>query len=214
MKAIVVRRHGFPEQVLALHTITTPSPKPGEILVRVMASSFNPVDEGFILGCRQQTQKRCKFPCIVGTDLAGIVVGVGRGCTRMRLGDKVFAHTGLSLGAFAEYARVLEDHVDLMPEKTTFQEAACLPWASVAAFKLLVHHGKIRAGKRVLILGGGTGCGAVSIMLGKGLRARVTCTVNVLDQHYASSLGADEVSQPFCFLSRMSIFVNASCARV
>ena len=118
---------------IQIQTLKTPSPGLFEVLIAVNTSSVNPVDW-------KQTESGFEIPAIyprtLGFDTAGTVVKLGFGCSRLKLGDrvwadlgkfKVFKDKGMQLGAFAEYAVVDESQVGLMPSSMSFEEAGTMP---------------------------------------------------------------------------------------
>src|SRR5213595_2780838 len=114
MKALIFKRYGGPGQVM-LADIPRPAPKPDEILVQVHAAGLNPVDNKIREG-KMKAILQFQLPTTLGSDLAGVVVGVGGSVTRFKLGDAVFAGIfGLRPGALAEMAVVPENAAVLKP---------------------------------------------------------------------------------------------------
>src|SRR5688572_4129335 len=150
MKAIVYHSVGGPD-VLKYEEAPRPSPREGELLVRVRAVGVNPVDAkvragGFGPGG--------KFPAIPGYDLAGVVEESGPGTTRFKKGDEVFAYLSLKRGgAYAQYAIVKEDEAAAKPRKISFEETAAVPLAALTAWQVLVETAKLESGQTVLIHG-------------------------------------------------------------
>ena len=192
MKAIVASRCG-PQ--LALQDIAAPSSRSlqtMQVLVELAASSVNPIDWK-ILECGWGTS----FPSRVGWDLAGTVVAVGTGCTRLKVGDYVWADIAPTFGAYAEMVVADEAQLGLAPPSLKPQDAATLPlvgMTTLAAFGLSDARGVSaatwRAGPATLIIGGTGGCGSVGIQLAKALGAsRVFATGS--DVNFMKALGAD-----------------------
>ena len=192
MKAIILPRYGSPD-VLELREVEKPVPTEGRVVVKVHASSVNPVDfhgmrGGMVrfLGQGLRGPKESRF----GSDFAGVVEAVGSGVKRLKPGDEVF---GVCPGGFAEYASAREDRVALKPSGVTFEEAAAVPVAGITALQALRDRGRIRAGQRVLINGASGGVGTFAVQIAKSFGAEVTavCSTRKLDQ--ARSIGADYV---------------------
>jgi NADPH:quinone reductase-like Zn-dependent oxidoreductase len=130
MRAIVFTRYGSPA-VLELKEVETPSPREGEVLVRVHAASLNDWDWGALHG--DSLVNRLIFGLlrpskrILGSDVAGRVESVGRGARRFRPGDEVFGDLSGDWGGFAEYVCAREDALARKPPGMTFEQAAAIP---------------------------------------------------------------------------------------
>src|SRR5450759_3067347 len=168
MKAAVCLR---PSSLGAL-TITdaaVPAVPEDGVLVRVHASSANPVDLYALTPVAHL--QRGRKPAIVGTDFAGIVESVGSRVTRYRPGDEVF---GGVRGAFAEYAAVAEDGaVARKPAGVSFEDAGTLAVAGTTALQALRDHGGVASGQRVLINGASGGVGTFAVQIAKAFGAEV-----------------------------------------
>jgi NADPH:quinone reductase-like Zn-dependent oxidoreductase len=188
-----------------LHETFASLPTECEVLVQVMASSVNPCDRG---------TDAARNPKVLGSDISGTVVEVGTGCTRLKVGDAVWADIGAvvylknhlktkELGAYAEYALAVESQLGIMPPNLGFEEAGSLPKVALTSFKALVWYagGEVgginnswMAGKTVLVLGGSGGTGTTGIQIAKALgAAKVLTTAGASNAAYCVSLGADEV---------------------
>lgn len=189
MKAIVYHSVGGPE-VLKYEDAPRPSPREGELLVRVRAAGVNPVDAkvragGFGPGGQ--------LPAIPGYDLAGVVEESGPGATRFKKGDEVFAYLNLRRGgAYAQYALVKDDEVAAKPRKTSFEEAAAVPLAALTAWQGLVEIAKLEPGQTVLIHGGSGGVGSFAIQIAKARGAKVIATASTRNQGTLKELGVDQ----------------------
>jgi NADPH:quinone reductase-like Zn-dependent oxidoreductase len=158
MRAYVLNHYGGPEGS-RLMDVTTPPPGPRQILVDVHAAGLNPVDFKFRQG-KLRSIYRPKFPFVLGNELAGEVVAVGRDVKRFRAGDRVFARLAKDRGgAFAEQACVDEDHAALMPRNVDFTAAAAVPLAGLTALQALRDALAVRSGQKLLISGGAGGVG-------------------------------------------------------
>jgi len=191
MKAITYHQYGSPE-VLELSELDKPQPSEEEVLVRVKASSVNPVEWYGMIGLGvarlQGGWLRPKQPRI-GTDFAGVVEEVGAKVTHVQPGDKVY---GGRNGAFAEYVCV-RNAVAQMPKNVSFEEAAAVPVAGLTALQGLRDHGELQAGQKVLINGASGGVGTFAVQIAKALGAEVTGVCSTRNVEQTRKLGADHV---------------------
>jgi NADPH:quinone reductase-like Zn-dependent oxidoreductase len=174
MKAVIVERYGSPE-VLGYREVPQPKIKPNHLLVKIHATSVNPLDFRIRRGeLRIFTGIRKPKTQILGFDVAGEVVQIGEKTKTFKKGDEVFALMGLEGGANAEYIEVPEQSVALKPVNMSFEEAAAVPLAGLAALQALRDRGKISSGKKVLIHGASGGVGTFAVQIAKSLGAVVT----------------------------------------
>jgi NADPH:quinone reductase-like Zn-dependent oxidoreductase len=153
----------------------------------------NPVDFKFRQG-KLRVILRPKLPFVLGNDLAGEVIAVGRDVKRFRVGDRVFARVAKNRGgAFAEEACVDDDYAALMPRELDFTAAAAVPLAGLTALQALRDELGVKPGQRVFISGGAGGVGTFAIQIAKWLGAHVTTTASNQGEALVRSLGADEV---------------------
>lgn len=190
MKAVVIQDYGSPE-VLQSTEIATPTVKPDQLLVKVHATSVNPVDWKIRQGLLKfLTGKR--FPMVLGFDLSGAVVEVGSSVTRFQPGDEIYARLKqFPGGAYAEYAAVPESLAARKPQNMTHQEAAAVPLAALTALQALRDQGQVQAGHRVLINGASGGVGTFAVQLAKAMGAEVTAVCSTRNLDLVRSLGAD-----------------------
>jgi NADPH:quinone reductase-like Zn-dependent oxidoreductase len=191
MKAITYARYGSPE-VLELKDVEKPAPKDDEALVKVYASSVNPVQwytmTGLFLarignGLFKPKETR------LGTDFSGVVEAVGKDVTQFKPGDEVL---GARSGAFAEYVCV-RDIIIPKPAKMTFEQAGGVAIAAMTALQGLRDHGQLQAGQKVLINGASGGVGTFAVQIAKALGAEVTGVCSTRNVELIRSLGADHV---------------------
>jgi len=192
MRAIVHERYGRPD-VLELRDVDEPSLEHDQVLVRVRASSVNPVEWYGVTGpyfARIGNGMRRPKDQTVGADLAGTVEAVGTGVTDLQPGDEVF---GVSGASWAEYAPARRERLALKPANLSFEEAAAVPVAGVTALQGLRDKAAVKPGQKVLINGASGGVGTFAVQLAKSFGAEVTavCSTGNVDQ--AWSLGADRV---------------------
>lgn len=195
MKAITKEIYGGPE-VLKLTEISKPSPKEGEVLVRVKANSANPADWHILRG--EPFFARFAFGLfkpknkVLGADFAGIIEAVGKGVSKFEIGDHVFGET-LKGAAFAEYTSVSEKVIAKMPKGSSFSTLASTPIAAITALQGLIQHGKLQAGESVLINGSSGGVGHFAVQIAKAYGANVTAVCSSRNKKFVLSLGADQV---------------------
>jgi NADPH:quinone reductase-like Zn-dependent oxidoreductase len=202
MRAVVQERYG-PVDCLRLQQVPRPEPGPGEVLVRVRATSVHADIWHAVLG-RPYVMRLMGFGLlrpdhpIPGTDLAGEVVVSGPGATRFAPGERVFgeSHRGMQWshgGAFAEYAAVPEENLATIPEGVSFEQAAAVPTSGFIAWVNLIDYGRLRVGQHVLINGAAGGVGTAALQIAKARGARVTA-VDAGDRlPLLRELGADAV---------------------
>jgi NADPH:quinone reductase-like Zn-dependent oxidoreductase len=193
MKAIAHERYGAPD-VLELREVDIPPIGDHQVLVRVHATSVNPVEWYSVTGpwfirLLGGGIRRPKT-VTVGADLAGRVEAVGSDVTELRPGDDVFGTSGAS---WAEFAPARDVRLAPKPSRLTFEEAAAVPVAAVTALQALRDHGRVRAGQKVLINGASGGVGTFAVQIAKAFGAEVTgvCCTRNLD--LVRSLGVDHV---------------------
>jgi NADPH:quinone reductase-like Zn-dependent oxidoreductase len=194
MKAIIQQAYGGPE-VLKLVDVDRPVVTEATVLVRVRASSANPLDWHFMRGeplvMRMASGLRKPKQQSVGVDFAGTVESVGSAVTQFKPGDDVF---GGMTGAFAEYICVPENKaIVLKPPNVTFEEAAAVPVAAITALQGLRDRGHIQPGQSVLINGAAGGVGTFAVQIAKSFGATVTAVCSTRNLDLLREIGADEV---------------------
>lgn len=214
MKAAVLREFGDVD-VLKYEDVPTPKPKPGHILIKVLAAGVNRLDHNLREG---SVVPELPFPHILGIDAAGEVAELGPGISGFQIGERVvpmpgfplkeeeydirpavtapsFALLGLGIwGTYAEYIEVparwvLKDDTGLNPE-----ELATLPMVLATGVRAVKVVGGVKAGDKVLVQAGASGSGSLQIQIAKALGAQVATTVrDDAKGEFAKSLGADLV---------------------
>ncbi|WP_261323132.1 NADP-dependent oxidoreductase [Rhizobium leguminosarum] len=191
MKEVRIHAFGGPE-VLSIDDVPRPQPHDDEVLLRVVASSVNPVDykirSGQYGGGRQDN-----LPIALGRDVSGVVELCGTRAHTLKKGDPIFAMLGHDRGGQAEFVVVKATEMAAKPDNTDHLQAASVPLAGLTAWQALFDHGKLKAGQRVLVHGGAGGVGHFAIQFAKAKGACVATTVSKGDLEFARSLGADQV---------------------
>lgn len=194
MTAVVARQYGSPD-VLAIEDVPTPTPAPGEILVRVEASSLNALDWHLLTGTpylvRMVVGLRVPKHVIRGADVAGTVVGVGPQVADLAPGDAVFGDC--EHGGFAPYLTVKADRLVAKPAEVSFEAAAATPVAGLTALQGLRTHGSVQPGDRVLVNGAAGGVGTFAVQIAVALGAEVTAVCSTRNVEMVRALGASEV---------------------
>jgi NADPH:quinone reductase-like Zn-dependent oxidoreductase len=214
MKAAVIHQFGDTD-VLKYEDIATPKPRPGHILIKVLAAGVNRFDHYLREG---SVVPELPFPHILGADAAGEVFGLGKGVSGFEIGERVvvvpgyplnesdydiypgsqapsFALPGLHIpGTYAQYIEVparylLKDETGLKPE-----EVATLPVVLATAVRAVKEVGGVKAGDKVLVQAGASGSGSMQIQIAKALGAEVAATIrNASKADFVRQIGADFV---------------------
>ena len=214
MKAAVMHAFGDAD-VLKYEDVTTPEPRPGHLLIRVLAAGINRFDHYIREG---SVAPELPFPHILGADAVGEIVALGDGVTDFAIGDRIIPAPGYplteeewdlrpinlapsftlpGLGRWGTYAQFMEvparfatrDRTGLAPE-----EVATLPMVLSTSVHAVREIGGVEPGDRVLVHAGAGGAGSMQVQVAKALGAQVATTVRAeADAEFAHSLGADLV---------------------
>jgi NADPH:quinone reductase-like Zn-dependent oxidoreductase len=190
MKAI--RQHKFGgTEVLQYEDVPRPEPIPTEVLVRVQATSVNPVD----FKTRSGHGPLRQMPFTVGWDVAGVVAQLGGGVTRFAVGDEVFGMPWFprQAGSYAEYVTAPSRQFVRKPAGLSTAEAAALPLAGLTAWQTLVDTAQVRPGQRVLIHAAAGGVGHLAVQIAKARGAYVIGTARPANHEALAGLGADQL---------------------
>lgn len=190
MKAIQYKDYGS-SAVIELVDISMPSiQNENDVLIQVKAAGVNPIDMKIRMGIMKQIRP-VEMPFIPGGEAAGIIVAVGAGVSKFKVGDEVIALT--MKNAYAQYVTANENFVLLKPEGLSFEEAASIVVTIGSAQSVLFTEGKLEKDQKVLIQGGAGAVGGAMVQLAKAAGAYVIATASGEGVTLAERLGADEV---------------------
>jgi len=213
MRAITLHRHGDPS-VLALEVVADPSPGPGEVLVRIEACALNRLDLFVRNGA---PSLRLTYPHILGSDIAGRVVGLGAGADPSWQDREVVLNPGISCGrcesclsgwdnlcarygifgetqggGYCELLAVPQANLVSKPEGLSMVMAAAVPLTFLTAWQMVVTRGRVTPGDTVLVHAVGSGVGVAALQIAKLHGARVVALARTADKlERAKELGAD-----------------------
>ena len=191
MKAAVLE---VPGGKFLLQDVKRPIPGEGEVLVKIHASSVNPLDIKISAG--SAAHARHPLPAVLGIDLAGVVEDIGKGVKDFKIGDEVYGMTGGVggiQGSLAQYAAVDALLLAHKPSNLTMREAAALPLIFITAWEGLIDRANVSAGDNVLIQGGAGGVGHIAVQLAKAFNANVFAVDRGSKGEFLKSLGATPI---------------------
>lgn len=192
MKAFIIERYGK-DEVGRIADMPEPALQEDDVLVDIHAAAVNVLDIKIRSG-EFKLVLPYRMPLILGHDVAGKVVRVGRGVHRFKPGDAVFARPDdARIGTFAEQIAVKERSLAHKPANLTMEEAASLPLVALTAWQVLVDIAKLKKGQKVFIQAGSGGVGTIAIQLAKYLGAFVATTTSGDNASWVKALGADLV---------------------
>ena len=193
MKAIRQHRYGSPD-TLALCEVEPPTPRQGEVLVRVEAAGLHRGDCFVMRGApfvvRFMTGLLRPKRGVPGFDVAGQIEAVGEGVRGFAPGDEVF---GSAEGTCAEYACAKAREIAPKPANLNFEEAASIPTSALAALHALRDAAAVQSGQRALIIGASGGVRTFAVQLAKSYGAEVTGVCSTANVDMVRSIGADHV---------------------
>jgi NADPH:quinone reductase-like Zn-dependent oxidoreductase len=207
MKAVICTKYGPPE-VLQIREVEKPSPKPNEVLIKILVTTahigdtkirrlepgLGPVKDLFfkpimrvIVGFTGPRKK------ILGMELSGEIEVIGKDVTHFKVGDPVFASTEFRFGTYAQYCCIRENRIlAIKPANMTHEEAAPVSNGGITAL-LHLRKANIRQGQKVLIYGASGSVGTYAIQIAKYYGAEVTAVCSTSNLEMVKSLGADKV---------------------
>jgi NADPH:quinone reductase-like Zn-dependent oxidoreductase len=184
MKAVVLKGYGGLDQ-LSYEDVETPKPGVGEVLVKVAATSLNPVDWKLRVGELKEVFP-LQFPAILGRDLAGEVAELGSGVTSLKVGDRVMA---LANNTYAEYVVAKAEDLTRIPEGLTFERAAALPLVALTGAALFEQGVKLKGGQSLLVTGAVGGVGRTAAYVAGTHHVQVIAVVRASQLVEAESMG-------------------------
>lgn len=189
MKGLVLEN----KSISLVGNLDLPSPKDGEVLVKVKYASINSYDVETIEGQGAFLKKlggAISFPVMTGIEFSGVVQSDG---SRFKKGDEVFGYPDLMKGqkSHQEYLVISEEHIALKPSNIDFEQSAGLPLGALTTLVALEDVGKIKVGSKVLINGAAGGLGVYAIQIAKIMGAHITAVVGPDQDSFAKNLGAD-----------------------
>ncbi len=201
MKAAIINNFGNTSELLIEKDYPVPALKENQVLVKVMATSVNPLDIKIRTGELKQVLGN-NFPMIIGNDVSGIIVKCGKNVTKFQIGDHVYGMIDANEkpswfgfakpGAYAEFVCTRENTLCLKPKKLSFEEAASIPLCALTAYQVLVNKVKIKEGNRILINGSSGGVGIFAIQIAKALGAKTIGIAGERNRNLMFDLGVDE----------------------
>ena len=201
MYAAVIESYGDETNFKINESIALPEPKQNQVLVKIKASSVNPIDlmkrEGYGSAIFEK-QRRQNFPWILGSDFSGNVVSAGNKVKRFKEGDDVWGCTSnASAGTYAEYVVINQDEVNFKPKNLTFEESASLPYVFLTTWSAIIRWAGLRPKdlieKKVFIQGGAGGVGTTAIQLFRYWGSNISSTCSEGNIELLKSLGVNEI---------------------
>ncbi|ETK33818.1 NADP-dependent oxidoreductase [Microbispora sp. ATCC PTA-5024] len=191
MRAITQSAFGDPS-VLRAEETDRPEPGPGQVLLRVGAAAYNPVDAAVRSGYYPLLGDP---PFVLGWDAAGTIEETGAGVSAFATGDEVLGLLAYpaEAGAYAEYAVASADEIVRRPSGLAVEQAGALPMAGLTAWQALVGIARLEEGQRVLIHRAAGGVGHLAVQIAKARGAHVIGTARAAKHDFLRGLGADEL---------------------
>ena len=197
MRSVTLSRYG-PAEVLELRADTpVPEPARDELLVRVLATSVNPVDCTARNGYGRNIFSALwgELPLILGRDVSGVVAAVGLDVDGFAPGDEVYAAP--HIGCYAQYVAVKAEHAALKPRNLSHRETASLPFVALTTITALTGHAGLAAanaaGRKIVIPRAAGGVGSFAVQLARAWGAQVAAICSTRNVELVRSLGAEVV---------------------
>ncbi|XP_009992869.1 PREDICTED: quinone oxidoreductase [Chaetura pelagica] len=172
MRAVRVFEFGGPEVLKLQANVSVPDPTENQVLIRVHACGVNPVETYIRSG---SYARKPALPYTPGSDVAGVVAGVGERVTAFQKGDRVFT-VGTISGGYAEYAVAAADRVFPLPDKLDFRQGAAIGIPYFTAYRALLQKGRAKAGESVLVHGASGGVGIATCQIARACGLKVLGT--------------------------------------
>ena len=201
MYGVTLREYGDETKLKLEDGLIVPEPKPNQILVKVSASSVNPLDlmkrEGYGRSIFEKQRKNI-FPWIIGCDFSGTVAEIGTNTSKFKIGDEVWGcSSNANSGTHAEFVCIDIDEITHKPGQLDHLEAASLPYVAQTTWSSIIRWAGLRPkdleGKKIFIQGGAGGVGCFSIQLFKSMGCEIATTCSEKNMELVKSLGADHI---------------------
>lgn len=202
MRAAILTKYGGVENFIMSEDSPKPEVTNNQVLIEVKNCSLNPID----LKTREGLLKRIiklNSPMILGYDIAGTIVEIGKNITEFKVGDRVYGMVDQNKkpslsgfakpGAYAQYVVTREDSICLIPDGLDFKQSAVIPMCVLTAYQAINVITQVKKGDRILINGASGGVGVYAVQFAKLLGAHVTTTSSKKHLVDLLELGADEV---------------------
>lgn len=191
MKAAILEEFG-PVTNFIIKEVPIAKPKFKEVLVKVLATSINPLDYQIRRG---DYKNELSLPVITGHDVSGVIVELGQGVKNFKVGDEIYYSPEIfnGPGSYAQYHYASESIIALKPKNISHLEAATLPLAAGTAWEMLVTRAQLKINQTILIHGGAGGVGIPTIQIAKAMGATVFTTARDVHHDFLLDLGADYV---------------------
>ncbi|MBC7946481.1 MAG: NADP-dependent oxidoreductase [Chitinophagaceae bacterium] len=192
MKAIILKEAGTADNLIFTE-LPRPVPGDNEVLLAVKAIGINPVDIKTRSGMSVYNDLKSKNPFIIlGWDVSGVVMEVGKNVTKFKVGDEVFGMVNFPGHgrAYAEFVAARENDISKKPSNISHQEAAAASLAALTAWQAIVTNGKVKIGQRVVIQAAAGGVGHYAVQIARYLGAYVIGTSSAANEKFVMGLGA------------------------
>jgi len=191
MQAVVVSHAQVHVQTLA-----RPAPAAGQVLINMRFASVNPADWKRAMGRAENAGNDAALSApplswVPGFDGSGVIVALGAAVSAYKVGDAVLVWAP-SGGSYAQYLAAPTSNIALKPKSLSFEQAAGLAHAGLAAWNLLHDLAKVHAGQSVLVIGAAGGVGSAAVQIAKNQGARVIATASASHLTYLKALGVDQ----------------------
>lgn len=189
MRAIVVREFGPHHEFAKLEDLEIPTPGPGEVVTQ---NKMAGISFAMSLNIQGKYQRKAPLPYIPGSESTGIVHAIGKGVSRVQIGDRVMCN--VDSGALAGYNLVRDICCHKIPDTLSFEHAATMITSYTTSFGALTLRAKLQKGEKLLVLGAAGGVGLAAVEIGKALGATVIAVAGGASHcRTAKEHGADHV---------------------
>jgi NADPH:quinone reductase-like Zn-dependent oxidoreductase len=192
MKAAIINEFGDAD-VLQITEVEKPEINEEQVLIKVKAIGINPVDTKVRAGT-SGISKQITLPVILGWDVSGTIVNVGKKVTQFKTGNDVFGCVGFPrLGnAYAEFTLADPKLLAIKPNNISFEEAAAIPIAGLTAYQAINEELKVSSGEKILIQAAAGGVGHLAVQFAKMNGAYVIGTASAENEKFLKSLDVDQ----------------------